>query len=127
MLKVTATVGIEDSGKHHLGKANALTLLDLLDTAGVPLLSRLFCDGPVVFLGTSDAESGLQHVFLANGEGTNVDYLVLQVLKAGFFVRTFGVDWQTQKSGDGTTNLERLNRLLERRLMVADVPVVRLR
>ena len=106
MLKVTATVGIEDSGEHHLGKANTLALLDLLDTAGVPLPSWLYREGPVVFFGTSHAESGLEHVFLADGEGTNVDYLVLQSLKTGFFIRTFRLDGQTEKSGDGTTDLK---------------------
>ena len=106
MLKVAATVGIEDSGKHHLGETNALALLDPLDTAGVPLLSWLFRDGPVVLLGTGDAERRLQHVFLADGEGIDIDYLVLQILKAGFFIRTFGLDGQTEKSGDGTTNLK---------------------
>ena len=105
MLKVAATVGIEDSGKHHLGKANALPLLYLLNTAGVPLPSRLFRNTPVNFLGTSHAESGLEHVLLADGEGTNVHDLILQILKAGFSVRTFGPDGQTEKSGDGATDL----------------------
>ena len=110
MLEVTATIGIEDSG-YHLGKTNALTFLHLLGTAGIPLLSWLFCDGPVVFLSTSHAKSGLQHVFLADGEGLDIDYLVLEVLKAGFFVLALGLDGQAEKSGDSTTHLARVSRL----------------
>lgn len=127
MLDVAATVGIEDSGIHHLGKTNALAFLHLLDTAGVPLMSWLFCDSPIVFLGTSHPKSGLQHVFLADGEGLDIDYLVLEVLKAGFFVRVLGLDWQTEKSGDSTTNLVRVSGLSEKCLTIIGVPVAMLR
>ena len=105
MLDVTATVRIEDSG-NHLGKTDALALLHLFDTGGIPLLGWLLCDGPVIMLGTSYPESGVQHVFLADGEGIHINYFVLQVLEAGFFVRTLGFDGQAEKSGDGATDLK---------------------
>lgn len=105
VLEVAATVGIEDSGEHDLCKPHALACPHLLDAAGVPLPSGLVGDGPVVFPGARHAKSGLQHVFLADGEGLHIDHLVLQVLKAGFFVRAFGLDGQTEQSGDGATDL----------------------
>jgi hypothetical protein len=105
VLEVTATVGVEDSGVHHLSKSNALAFLHLFDTAHVPLLSWLFGDGPVILFGTSHAESGLQHVLLADGKGVDVHDLVLEVLKAGFFVRSFRLDGEAEKSSDSTTNL----------------------
>ena len=105
MLEVTGTVGVKDSGIHHLGKANALTFLDLLGAASVPLLSRLFLNGPVVFFGASHAKSRLQHVFLIDGEGVDKDDFVLEVLKTNFFVRALGLDGETEESGDSTTNL----------------------
>jgi hypothetical protein len=114
VLEVTATVWIEDSG-NHLRKPTALPFLDLLDAIGEQLLSWFFCDGPVTFLGTSYAKSGLQHIFLADGEGRDIDYLVLEVLKAGFFLPAFGLDRQTEKSGDSKTNLVKISGLPERR------------
>lgn len=62
VLKVTATVGIDD----HFGKVNALAFLNLLATAGVQPLSWLFCNGPVVFLSTRHPKRRLRHVFLAD-------------------------------------------------------------
>ena len=129
VLKVTAAVGIEDSGVHHLGETDALALLDLLETAGVPFLSWLFGDGPVTFLGVGHAKSRVPHVLLADGEGIDVDYLVLQALEAGFFVRaSFGFDGQAKKSSDCSTNLVRCQSLVrERLLVIAGVLVLSLR
>ena len=127
VLKVTATVGIKDSGVHHLGKTNALAFLNLLDTARVPLMRRLFCGGPVVFFGTSHAKSGLQHILLTDGEGLDIDYLVLEVLKAGLFVRAFRLDRQAEKSGDRTTNLVTVSRLSGMCLTRSGVPVATLK
>lgn len=112
MLDVTTTVGVEDSGIHHFGKTNALAFLHFLNTARVALLSWLFCDDPVVFLGISHAKSRLQHIFLADSEGAHINYLVLKAFKAGFCVRAFGLDGQTEKSRDSTTDLARVSRML---------------
>lgn len=127
MLEVTATVRIEHSGIHHPGRTDALAFLHLLDTGGVPLLGWLFCDGLVIFLGTSHTKSGLQHIFLADFEGTDIDYLVIEVLRAGFFVRAFGLHGGTEKRGYSTTNLARVSRLSERCLMTVGVPLATLR
>ena len=79
LLEVAAAVGIEASAVHHLGEADALALLHLLDAAGVARLSWLFRDGPVGFLGPGHAEGGCEHVFLAGGEGVDVDDFVCEV------------------------------------------------
>lgn len=127
VFKVTATVWIEDSSIHHLGETDAFAFAYLLDTAGVALLSWLFRNGPVVFLGTSHANSGRQHVFLVDGEGIDIDYLVLEILKTGFFVRAFGPNGQTEKSGDSTTYLVRVSRLTGKGTTIAGVLVATLK
>jgi len=108
VLKIAAAVGEEDAGIHHFGEANALAFLDLLDTGRVALLSRIFGDGPVGFFATRHTESGRQHVFLADGEGIDVDYAVFEVLKAGALVRALAIDGQTEKSGNRTTDLAKV-------------------
>ena len=68
MLKVTTAIRIEDSGIHHFGKTNALALLDLLDSAGVPFMRWLLGNGPIRLLRARHPISRFQDVFLADRE-----------------------------------------------------------
>lgn len=56
---------------------------------------------------------------MADGEGIDIDYFVLEILKTGVFFGAFGLDGQTEESGDSTTYLVRVSRLTGEGLTIA--------
>lgn len=62
-------------------------------------------DGPVVEFVSGDTEHGVEHVFLTDVEGVDVDDLILEILQTSFGVATFRLSRQAQECGHCTTNL----------------------
>lgn len=109
LLIVAGAVVVKDPSVQHLDEA----LLARLERSGIPLLGRLLLDGPGARVGAGDAGCRLENVFLADGEGVDIDDLVAELVQGGTKVEeAVFLDGQTQKGSNSATNLTSEQRII---------------